>query len=157
MDEDLRGSLTPALRLCCDPLLRCGCLLRRGLGGFDRGRLLHLLLFGLWWSERDLGFCEEVELMFAGDGDVSGKGEAERKARQLFVFGAVDGWRVGEREAGPAVNISERCPGCARRSLPVPCGVRSCGSARPRTPAAVAPPADGTLRTCVPALPRAPS
>ena len=59
-----------------------------GVGAFRRFALL--LPFGLRRREDGVGFSEEVELVFGGDGDVSGECKPERKARQPLVCGAVD-------------------------------------------------------------------
>ena len=79
--------MAPALRLGCDFLLGCRCLLRCGLGAclgaaLDEGWFISLR-FLLRWRRRDkrgFGFGKEVQLVLTRDGDVPGKGEAEGKA-----------------------------------------------------------------------------
>ena len=51
--------------------------------------LLGLCLL-LRWGEDGFGFGEEVEFVFARDADVTGEGNANRKASQLVISGVVD-------------------------------------------------------------------
>lgn len=82
--ESARGGslfLTPALRLGCDLLFRSRRLLRcglwAGLGGCIDGGWFVGVGFPLRWrwrNKRDFGLREEIDLAFAWDIDVPGKG-----------------------------------------------------------------------------------